>query len=337
VTSPVLLSTSERFADHDTGARHPERPARLDAVLAGARRVGEGDAVEVVAPRPATRAELELVHPGGQLDAIEAICARGGGHLDPDTPVGPRSWAAAVEAAGAGLDAIGRLDRGEAEAVFCAVRPPGHHALPARAMGFCLLNNVAVAAATLAARGERVLVLDWDAHHGNGTQDTFYDDGRVLYVSLHQSPLYPGTGHPGETGVGDGEGLTLNLPLPPGATGDVALAAVDEVVAPAVEAFGPTWLLVSAGFDAHRCDPLTDLGWTSGDFADLTQRVMGFAPAGRRLLFLEGGYDLEALADSTAACLAELSGIDHRPERATSGGPGREVVAAAVRRAARAT
>jgi len=325
---PVLLSTSARFVDHDTGRHHPERPARLGAVLAGAERVGLGEAIQLVAPRPAERAELEAVHPRGHLDALERFCARGGGHLDPDTAASAGSWAAALEAAGTGLDAIQRLDRGEADAVFCAVRPPGHHALPQRAMGFCLLNNLAVAAATLADRGERVLVIDWDAHHGNGTQDAFYADGRVLYVSLHESPLYPYTGRLDETGVGDGEGLTLNLPLPAGATGDVALAAVDEVVAPVVDAFAPTWLLVSAGFDAHRADPLTGLGWSSGDFADLTRRVLEFAPPGRRLLFLEGGYDLEALADSSAACLAALTGFDHRPEPATSGGPGRHVVVA---------
>jgi acetoin utilization deacetylase AcuC-like enzyme len=329
----VLLSTSARFVDHDTGAHHPERPARLGAVLTGAERVGLGDVIELVNPRPAARAELEAVHPHHHLDDLERFCAGGGGQLDPDTAAGPGSWAAAVEAAGTGLDAIERLDRGEADAVFCAVRPPGHHALPQRAMGFCLLNNVAVAATALADRGERVVVIDWDAHHGNGTQDTFYADGRVLYVSLHESPLYPYTGRLDETGDGAGAGLTLNLPLPAGATGDVALAALDEVVAPAVEAFAPTWLLVSAGFDAHRADPLTRLQWSSGDFADLTGRVLAFAPPGRRLLFLEGGYDLQALADSAAACLAGLAGLDHRPEPATSGGPGRQVVATARRHA----
>lgn len=198
-------------------------------------------------------------------------------------------------------------------------------------MGFCLLNNVALAATVLADRGEKVVVVDWDAHHGNGTQAAFYDDERVLYVSTHQWPLYPGTGALAEVGVGKGTGLTVNLPLPAGATGDVLLAGFDEVVAPAVAAFGPTWVLVSAGFDAHRRDPLTGMALSSGDFADLTHRVLDFAPAGRRLLFLEGGYDLEALADSTGACLAALAGVDHRPEPATSGGPGRQVIDAALR------
>jgi acetoin utilization deacetylase AcuC-like enzyme len=328
---PLLVSTSASFEAHDAGERHPERPSRLAAVLAGAQGAGVTEDLRWVAGRRAERAELERVHPAPHLDFLERFCASGGGHLDPDTAVVPASWTAALEAAGSGLDAVERLDRGEADAAFCVVRPPGHHAMPTRAMGFCLLNNVAVTAAALADRGERVLVVDWDAHHGNGTQDAFYADGRVLYVSLHEWPLYPYPGALDETGTGDGEGLTVNVPLPAGATGDVALAALDEVVAPAVAAFAPTWLLVSAGFDAHRRDPLTGLALTSGDFADLTRRVLEYAPAGRRVLFLEGGYDLQALADSAAACLGALAGVDVRPEHASGGGPGHAVVDAARR------
>ena len=326
----VLLSTSDRYLDHDAGRGHPERPARLGAVLRGAEAAGLEDELVRVAPRPATRDELESLHPPQYLDALERFCAQGGGNIDPDTAAVTESWEAAVLAAGAGPDAVDRLTAGEADAAFLALRPPGHHATPTRAMGFCLLNNVAVTAAVLAGRGERVVIVDFDAHHGNGTQDAFYEDDRVLYVSLHEHPLYPFTGRLREAGAGAGAGTTINVPLPAGATGDVYLHAFDDLVAPAIEAFGPTWLLLSAGFDGHRADPLTGLGLSSGDFADLTRRSLAFAPAGRTIAFLEGGYDLDALNLSTSACVAALGGVDLRPERATAGGPGREVVDAAL-------
>ena len=197
-------------------------------------------------------------------------------------------------------------------------------------MGFCLLNNVAVTAASLASVGERVLVLDIDAHHGNGTQDAFWDDPRVAYVSFHQWPLYPGTGAVTETGGDGAPGLTVNVPFPPGTEGDPYRAAIDEVLAPLVQAFGPTWLLLSAGFDAHRADPLTDLGLTSGDYADLTTRLAVLVPPGRVVAFLEGGYDLAALELCTTATIAALAGVDHRPEPLTSGSRGRTAVADAA-------
>jgi len=196
-------------------------------------------------------------------------------------------------------------------------------------MGFCLLNNIAVTAAHLADRGERVLIVDWDAHHGNGTQDIFYNDGRVSYVSLHQWPLYPGTGRLEERGAGDGEGATLNLPMPPGADGDAYRAAIDEVLVPLAAAFAPTWLLLSAGFDGHRADPLTDLNLSAGDYADLTGRVAALVPPGRRIAFLEGGYDLHALATSAGASVAALAGETWLPEPRTVGRVGDHVVAAA--------
>jgi acetoin utilization deacetylase AcuC-like enzyme len=194
-------------------------------------------------------------------------------------------------------------------------------------MGFCLLNNVAIAAAALLARGERVLVLDWDVHHGNGTEAIFWDEPSLLYVSLHQSPLYPGTGSATATGGPKAPATTLNIPLPPGATGDVFLHAFDEVIAPAVEDFRPDWALISSGFDAHASDPLANLALLAGDFADMAARAKSFARApGRVVVVLEGGYDLAAISASTGAVLASLLGEDYRPEPATSGGPGRSAV-----------
>ena len=326
----VLFSTHPAFAEHQPGVGHPERPERLRAVVAGVQRSRLDSTLVPVSPRPATREDLLRVHPAELVDALERFIAEGGGNIDADTAVSSGSWDAALLAAGAGLDAVDRLDRGEGDAAFCAVRPPGHHATPTRAMGFCLFNNVAVTAAALAHRGERVLIVDYDAHHGNGTQDVFWRDERVAYVSLHEWPLYPGTGELSETGVGDGAGWTVNLALPSGATGDVYRDAVETVVAPLAEEHGSTWLLLSAGFDAHRADPLTGLGLTSGDIADITLDLLQLAPPGKRLAFLEGGYDLEALADCTAACLVALAGGREAAEAPTSGGAGAHVPAAAA-------
>lgn len=325
----MLFVTHPQLLDHDTGVGHPERSQRLVAVEDGARRSGLDSDLVWVDAEPAGADDLERVHSSTYVAALERFCLTGGGHLDADTPVVPASWDAALRAAGAGITAADRLAAGDADAAFCAVRPPGHHARPAQAMGFCLFNNVAVTAAALAARDERVVIVDYDAHHGNGTQDAFYDDGDVTYVSFHQHPLYPGTGSVLETGRGAGRGRTVNVPMPPGATGDVYRAAIDDVVAPLVDEVGATWLLVSAGFDGHRADPLTDLGLTAGDFADLTAELVALVPAGRRLVFLEGGYDLEALRDSTAAALAALAGERLHDEGPSGGGPGREAVAAA--------
>jgi acetoin utilization deacetylase AcuC-like enzyme len=335
---PVLIGTHESFAAHDTGSWHPERSERLGAVLRGVRRAGLDEDAIAFQPRPATVDELLRVHSAGHVAQLEVFCRAGGGHLDPDTVASEASYAAALRAAGAGIDAAERLRAGEAEAAFLAVRPPGHHALSTRVMGFCLFNNVAVTAAALRAAGERVAIVDWDAHHGNGTQDIFYEDGEVLFVSLHQYPFYPGSGSMHEVGRGPGLGRTINVPMPAGAAGDAYRLAFDEVVLPAIARHAPAWILVSAGFDAHRADPLTDLGLSAGDFADFTASVRAAAPAGRLIAFLEGGYDLDGLESSVAAHVAGLAGEEQLPEARTAGAGGgiseraAEMVAAVRRR-----
>jgi acetoin utilization deacetylase AcuC-like enzyme len=329
--SAVVIGSVEAVDDHDTGAGHPERSTRLAAVGRGVRAAVVGGEVVVVEPRPATDDELHRVHEDRYLQSLERLAAAGGA-LDADTPVSAGSSRTARLSAGCALAAAEVLAAGRADAGFVALRPPGHHASARRGQGFCLVNNIAVVAAALVATGERVVIVDWDVHHGNGTQSIFYDEPQVLYVSLHQWPAYPGTGRVDETGGPNAPGATINIPLPPGATGDVALAAMDDVVAPAVARFAPGWVLVSAGFDAHRDDPLADLAWSAGDYADLARRVVGFAPRrGRVLAVLEGGYDLRALEASVTGTVAAFAGRDVRPEPATAGGPGREAVARAAR------
>ena len=315
---------------HD-GGNHPERQARIDAVMAGIADLAPelGSELEMVAPVRADTAALERVHTTDYLQRLERFCLSGGGNLDLDTFARPDSWEAALLSAGAGLQAIELLqERGDGVA-FVATRPPGHHAFGDHSMGFCLLNNVAVSAAALVAMGERVLIVDWDVHHGNGTQAMFWDDPSVLYVSTHQSPFYPGTGEADEVGGAAARGLTVNVPLPAGATGDVVQRALDVVAAPAIDAFSPTWVLISAGFDAHRGDPLADLALTGGDFAALARTVSAYAPRpGRLVVVLEGGYDLAGLRASVAATLGALVGVPRAGEGEfpTSGGPGVELV-----------
>jgi len=322
----LLVSTHDLCWRHDPGPGHPESALRLTAVRDGLLASEVADAIEWVEAPEATREVIEAVHPPYLIDRLHELSIHGGGAIDADTTVSSDSYDAAARAAGAGLDLVQRLDRGEAAVGWSVVRPPGHHATAGRQMGFCLYNNVAVTARALADRGERVVIVDIDAHHGNGTQDIFYADPDVLFVSFHQFPWYPFSGRPDEVGEGAGRGSTVNVALPAGATGDVYLRALDEVVQPVVERFGPTWVLVSVGFDAHRSDPLTDLGLTSADFADLVARILPFAPRGRRLMFLEGGYDLRALADSAAAVAGAAVAHQVRPEEPSSGGPGAEHV-----------
>ena len=321
-----MFLTDERFLEHVAGKKHPESPARLEAVWKGLDNLFLGDDLVRIEPRIATETELLRCHPIEHIKALEALDANGGGRMDPDTRISKGSWDAARLAAGSGLAAVEALIQTQAETAFCAIRPPGHHATSNRSMGFCLINNIAITAASLIAKGEKVAVIDIDAHHGNGTQEIFYSDPRVLMISIHQWPLYPGTGSEEEIGELEGKGFTVNVPLPPGATGSTYRSALDKIVVPLVEDFQADWILVSAGFDAHREDPLTDMGLTSGDFADLTLNLFNLAPKNRCIFFLEGGYNLQALTDSVTASFASIKGINSRPESATGDGPGVEVV-----------
>ena len=300
------------FEEHDTRRGHPERPlrlARIREVLEGSGLAGRCVRVPVTA---ATDAALERVHDPGHVRRVEEACRSGEPFLDSmDTAIGPASAHIARLAAGSvtqlGMDvAAGRLDGG-----LAVIRPPGHHAERDLAMGFCLFNNVAVAAAGLRAEAgvDRVLIVDWDVHHGNGTQHIFEEDPTVFYYSSHQMPLYPGTGHAAERGKGPGLGATLNVPLRAGDGDDRFLAGLSDELMPAMEQFRPEFVLVSAGFDAHRADPLGGLSVSTEAFAEATRIVRGIADrfaSGRVVSALEGGYDIEALAASAAIHLEAL-------------------------------
>ncbi|HVG66610.1 MAG TPA: histone deacetylase [Gaiellales bacterium] len=286
------------FERHDPGYGHPERPARYAAVERAVAAAGAPVESAVEAPR----GDLEQVHDAAYLSAVERLAAAGGGHLDPDTAVNDASFRAAALASGAALAAVDAVIDGEIERAFCGGRPPGHHAERARAMGFCLINHAAVAAAhARRSSAARVAILDWDAHHGNGTQAIFYDDPSVLYVSLHQWPFYPGTGSADQRGAGAAEGATVNVPVPAGIGEADYLELFDQVALPAVRSFAPDLLIVSAGFDAHRDDPLCSLGLTSGAFARMTESVADIGSG--QVFVLEGGYDLDALEESVLAVL----------------------------------
>ncbi|MFK8024121.1 MAG: histone deacetylase [Ilumatobacter sp.] len=326
---PIAVFAAAELDEHHEPEGHPERRGRLEASLAGIGSADLLDAVRFAEPRLATEDELHRVHDVDMVEQVRELCASGGGPIDADTYAAAGSWETARRAAGAVLDAVDSLERGECDLAFAGSRPPGHHAESSRSMGFCLFNNVAVAAAALAARGERVAVVDWDVHHGNGTQDIFWNDPNVMYVSTHQSPLYPGTGRLAETG-GDAAPFTnLNLPLPPGTRGDVFRRAFDEVVAPAIERFEPPWLIISAGYDAHRNDPLASLQLTSSDYADLAVRLQQLVPDRRLVVALEGGYDFDALRMSTGATLSALAGEAYRPEHVSGGEVGLPTITAA--------
>jgi acetoin utilization deacetylase AcuC-like enzyme len=303
----VFLEHPSSF-EHETGG-HPEQPARIAAIQRELDRRGWLGFERVSSPT-VDRELLTAVHPEAYVESIERLSARGGGAIDLDTVASAGSWGAALHSAGGAVRMVELLLDGEADRAFSAHRPPGHHALPERAMGFCLFNNVAVAARfALDRRGlDRVMIVDWDVHHGNGTNDIFHADPAVLFVSIHESPLYPGTGAVTDTGEGDGEGFTVNLPVPPG-TGDAEYTVlIDETVVPLAREYRPQLMLVSAGFDAHRDDPLADCRVTEEGFAAMTRSLREVADSVGAPLgcVLEGGYALEALGRSVAATMAAL-------------------------------
>lgn len=296
--------------DHDAGRGHPERPERIEAILGGLERCGLAQRLDHHEPEPARREVLELVHEAAYLDLLERIDADGGARLDPDTRMGPGSLEASLRATQGACDGVDRVTSGEWDAAFVCMRPPGHHATPSRAMGFCLTNHAAVAAryAISAGHASRVLICDWDAHHGNGTQDAFWTDPEVLYVSLHQYPFYPGTGAIDETGSGPGAGTTVNIPLPAGTAEDAYRRAFDEVIVPVARGFAPELVVVSAGYDAHASDPLCMMRLTAGAFHRFARAVADLGPG--PVCVLEGGYDTDALAWCACATIAALCGED---------------------------
>jgi len=267
---------------------------------------------QIVSPTIA-RSELALVHEPAYIEMIKAFCELGGGALDMDTFVSRESWGAALRAAGGVRALIEELESRPDATGFALARPPGHHALPDRAMGFCVFNNVAVAAAYLRSRGDRVAILDWDVHHGNGTQDMFADDPGVLYASIHQAHFYPFAGEVEDIEVGAAKGTVVNIPLPSGTAGDVYRMAWSELILPVVSQFEPTWVLVSAGFDGHTNDQLADFHLTSGDYGSMASGLARVHPTERTIFALEGGYDLGALHDSARATVLGASGEPGQP------------------------
>ncbi len=300
----------ERYLRHDTGAGHPERAQRIEVLLSS---VAEGPGLRRLAPRCATAEEITLVHDPAHFESVASTKGIAHSAFDADTLVSADSFDTAMLAAGGLLTLIDRVMEGDLANGFAMVRPPGHHAERGRAMGFCLFNNVAIGAAYLRQRFglERILVMDWDVHHGNGTQHSFYGDPGVLYISTHRFPFYPGSGAIDEVGAGEGTGYTVNIPFP-GGFGDTEYAdAFAEIVCPIADEFAPHFVLISAGFDPHVRDPLGGMAVTEAGFARMARRLLDVAErhcAGRCVAVLEGGYDLDAIRDSSAALLAQLMG-----------------------------
>jgi acetoin utilization deacetylase AcuC-like enzyme len=309
----MIFATDAACKAHNPGRGHPEQIARYGAVYSALDTAGLLAKATKVAPHFVTNEDRLLAHDARYLEIAEREIRGGYDHLSTgDTNICLESWAAANAAAGCAIAATQAVIKGEAKTAFCLVRPPGHHANATKGMGFCVLNNVAIAArfAQRKLGVGRVLIVDWDVHHGNGTQDIFYEDGSVFFFSTHQSPWYPGTGAAKETGAGEGVGTTLNCPFPSGSGRDEILGAFEKKLVPAMEKFRPELVFISAGFDSREGDPLGNFLLTDRDFADLTKIVRSIAEKsaqGRVVSVLEGGYNLAGLASAATAHVAALS------------------------------
>jgi acetoin utilization deacetylase AcuC-like enzyme len=310
LSRPVAIITNSDQGLHFSPG-HPERPDRVRAILERVRSDSELAALQWLEPGTPSDDLPLLVHTQAEVDAVESVAADGGGWFDADTYCTTDSFNVALSAARCAADATEAVLRDEFSSVFAVARPPGHHATATRPMGFCLFNSAAISVQLARQRGaERVAVVDIDVHHGNGTQDIFYDDPTVLYTSVHQYPWYPGTGDGSERGGPNAEGTTINVPVPAGTDGERWLELFDEQIVPAVDAFAPSLIVVSAGYDAHADDPLAELLLTVDTYRDIAQRVRDLSEAhtaGHSVWVLEGGYDLAAISESVAACLRVLA------------------------------
>lgn len=330
--SEAVIFFDPIFEEHRTGFGHPERPERLPASQSALGESGLLDVVEVRSPTDATLRDIGLIHSTRYIEQVQRVSERGGGQLDMDTTLSEASFRAALRAAGALVNSVDGCLDGEFSRSFCMVRPPGHHALPSRGMGFCVFNNVAIAARyAISRRGlDRIMIVDWDAHHGNGTQEVFYKDPSVMYVSLHQYPHYPGTGAVDETGQGKGEGYTMNFPFPAGTGEEHYLEAFEKVIIPAGRRFAPDMVMVSAGYDSHAGDLLCSMRLNDVSYRKITELLLGLAGEccnGRLIVTLEGGYNLEAMARSVVQTTGALAGVEV---------PGKDEAAQATARAEQA-
>jgi acetoin utilization deacetylase AcuC-like enzyme len=310
--APTGFVYDEIFLEHRTGEGFPERPDRIRAIAQHLEKKGLSAKLARIPARPAPLEWVTRVHSPAYVERVRKACEEGASFLDTrDCPLSARTYDAALAAAGGVLAAVDAVMEGKVRNAFCAIRPPGHHALRERAMGFCFFNNAAIAARYLREKHglDRVLIVDWDVHHGNGTQDAFYRDGSVMYFSTHQHPFYPGTGKEDETGEGEGKGRIVNVPLPAGTGDETILKAYEEKLRPAAEAFRPDFVLVSCGFDSHQGDRLGGFAVTTGGFGKMTRivrEIAGKHAKGRLVSLLEGGYTLENLETAAEAHVRAL-------------------------------